>query len=205
MGWFSFGDALGGANLALGAYGLFSGSQNSKKAAKQAEQEAQRIRAISDDIANEGPMFQAQYNSQKGRIDRDFANNIKTLRTRSQRDIARTGGVGFLTPERQDEAIASSLLRGQIDNQEMAKNKAREVLLNSIGVAQQTQAMRNQANQYQQQGQQQLYGGLSSLLYGANALGQRGGWGGNSVSNLWGGNERVVTSPSGTGGRLGRV
>jgi len=213
MGWFGFGDALGAANLAVGAYGLFSGNQASNKAAKQAAAEAARVRAIADDVANEGPMFQTQYNSERARIDRDFAQNLKAMRTRANRDIARTGGVGWLTPERQDEAFASSLLRGQIDNQQMARDKARQVLLNSIGISQAAQGMRDNANTYANQARQQQLGGIQALLYGANALGGGGMKSGGTISNLWNPNQQVVSAPrysmaggfSGPGGLYGRV
>ena len=193
MGWFTFGDALGVANLGLGIAGAFDGGN--KKAAKQARAAQARIEGIVNDVNSEGPMFQSAYEGKRGVLDRDFARDLNALRTKNNRAIARTGGIGFINPERADEAMASALLRNQTDLRARARDEARNTLLQSAGLYGQTAGLTAQANRADQTDRNRMYGGLSAALYGLNALGNRGGYTSQPISNLWTGNNNVVTTP----------
>lgn len=209
MSWFTFGDALGAANLGLGIIGAFNGGN--RKAAREAQRaqqamlaEQQRVTRILEDANNEGPMFQQQYADRRAVVDRDFAQNLRQIRTTNARANAR--GTGWINPERQDEAMASALLRNQLDLRNQAREQARRALLASAGIA--SQNAQNYASagqlgigaaQLNQRALNQQLGGVAAGLQALNWLGgaNRGGWSSMPVSNLWNSGQPTVSMPRG--------
>ena len=175
-GPFSFlSDLAGIGSVALGAYGLLSRPKKPPGYDEMIAAQA-RAREISDMLSNPSHSgFQRLVGEEEQRINADTAKMVNQIVIANRR-AQRRGGAFFANPERQDESMASLLLRSREGARSKASAKVRENLMASLtGNTQagaQAREVASTGDLLNQRRRQNLFGGAEMGLKGLDYLGR---------------------------------
>lgn len=169
--------------LGLGVANLI----NQSDTADQMRPFAQQAASLAGMMDERSPAFQQRVAEEEAIINRDFANRIRQLRTQNARQIARTGGMGFINPERADEAFTSALLRSRLEAQAQARNRVRQYLAGALGANNAAMGAFGQYSQARGVDNSRRMGGYNALLGAAgSALSPKSPFA-SMMERMWGG------------------
>lgn len=156
------GDIIGGIGAVGGLIGAFSGGPEVPGAVKKS---AKMQFEIAQALANpDSEMFQRIMRGEEGRIRRDYAYALDQMSRANRRAVARTGGLGFINPERRDETVSSTVKRGFVDAKDTARASTRAYLQAAMGANSAVAGAYQPIMAAQQAGAQQRAGGFEALL-----------------------------------------
>ena len=124
------GDVVEIASAVKTGIDLFGGDDDVPSEVRQAGRNVSAIaRALQDPT---DPMFQELAAEEEGLITRDFIKALREVGVENQRQMARTGGMGILDPERRDEALAGAFAKSLADRKQAARDQARAYLSSAL-------------------------------------------------------------------------
>lgn len=125
----SFGDILELGGTAASIFQAFNTPDVPSGVKQAARQQGAIVSALLDES---DPMFADLAGREERKLRADFGQILGALSTANNRAVARTGGVGFFSPERRDETL-NSLIRTN-DFKEQARYNARQYLQMAAGI-----------------------------------------------------------------------
>lgn len=126
----TFGDIV---EIGVGAKTLYDLFADEEEVPSDVSQAATDTAAASRALLNpDDPLFRRLEAQEGSSIARDYALALRRLGTENQRQMARTGGMGILDPERRDEALAGAYAKSFTERKTMARDQARAYLSSAI-------------------------------------------------------------------------
>lgn len=190
FGSLEFGDFLdfGKTALDVGRLGLgVANLINQSDSAGQLHPFAQRASQLAGMTDENSPAFKQRVAEEEATINRDFAEQIRRMRVANSRQIARTGGLGFINPERADEAFTSALLRSRLEAQAAARNRVRQYLSGALSANNAAMGAFGAYNQARSTDNSRRLGGYDTLMRGAGSMMNSKSPFAGALGNLFGG------------------
>lgn len=128
-GDFEFGDVVETAVGAKTLVDLFKGEDVPGDVRGAASNTAAIARALQNP---DDPMFRRLEEQESSSIARDYALALRNVGLENQRQMARTGGMGILDPERRDEALAGAYAKSFTERKALAREQARAYLSGAL-------------------------------------------------------------------------
>ncbi len=177
MGWLS--DIAGIGKAVTGIAGLFMDDDEPEGYGEMLSlaREGQKYsRALADP---NDPYFKQLEGDESARLGRQFASDIKDLRTQIRRAKARNFGMDLVNPERRDEMVMKAFTQDRETRRDRARANVRAYLSSALGanrgaaasfapVASMSSAMQGAKRSRYASGLEALFGGMESLDGGFN-------------------------------------